>query len=234
MLVDVRTDLQFDDVHIRGSICIPSFSSGFGSKLAWLADHDQEIIFIGRDDADGRRAAGLALAVGVRNIAGLLAGGMTNWRQERQPVAETERLSVADFAERLPRRSKAAGARRARAQRVGRGPHPGLLVHALARHRRTSPMASTQRARSPSSARPACARPRPPACCSGSAPSMYSTWSTAACRRGLGSVTSSSACPLMRWHCRASRHLAAGRHPARNTVTHSEFLSIHSKSQGEW
>ena len=101
LLVDVRTDLQFDDVHIRGSICIPSFSSGFGSKLAWLADHDQEIIFIGRDDADGRRAAGLALAVGVRNIAGLLAGGMTNWRQERHPVSETERVTVADFSERL-------------------------------------------------------------------------------------------------------------------------------------
>ncbi len=72
LLVDVRTDLQFDDVHIHGSICIPSFTSGFGSKLAWLADHDQEIVFIGRDDADGRRAAKLALAVGVRNIAGLL------------------------------------------------------------------------------------------------------------------------------------------------------------------
>jgi hydroxyacylglutathione hydrolase len=101
LLVDVRTDLQFDDVHIHGSICIPSFSSGFGSKLAWLADHDQEIVFIGRDDADGRRAAKLALAVGVRNIAGLLAGGMTNWRQERHPVTETERLSVEDFSERL-------------------------------------------------------------------------------------------------------------------------------------
>ena len=101
LLVDVRTDLQFDDVHIRGSICIPSFSSGFGSKLAWLADHDQEIIFIGRDDADSRRAGQLALAVGVRNIAGLLAGGMTNWRQERHPVSETERLTVADFSERM-------------------------------------------------------------------------------------------------------------------------------------
>jgi hydroxyacylglutathione hydrolase len=98
LLVDVRTDLQFDDVHIHGSICIPSFSSGFGSKLAWLADHDREIVFIGRDDADGRRAAQLALAVGVRNIAGLLAGGMTNWRQERHPVAETERLTVEDLS----------------------------------------------------------------------------------------------------------------------------------------
>jgi rhodanese-related sulfurtransferase len=101
LLVDVRTDLQFDDVHIRGSICIPSFSCGFGSKLAWLADHDQEIVFIGRDDADGRRAAGLAIAVGVRNIAGLLSGGMTNWRQERRPVAHTDRLPADELAERL-------------------------------------------------------------------------------------------------------------------------------------
>jgi hydroxyacylglutathione hydrolase len=101
LLVDVRTDLQFDDVHIQGSVCIPSFSSGFGSKLAWLADHEQEIVFIGRDDADGRRAATLALAVGVRNIAGLLAGGMTNWRQERRPAAHTERLAAADLLDRL-------------------------------------------------------------------------------------------------------------------------------------
>jgi hydroxyacylglutathione hydrolase len=101
LLVDVRTDLQFDDVHIRGSVCIPSFSSGFGSKLAWLADHKEEIVFIGRDDADGRRAATLAVAVGVRNIAGLLAGGMTNWRQERHPVSQTERVTVEELSERL-------------------------------------------------------------------------------------------------------------------------------------
>lgn len=97
LLVDVRTDLQFDDVHIEGSICIPSFSSGFGSKLAWLADHRQEVVFIGRDDADGRRAAKLALAVGVRQIAGLLAGGMTNWRQERHPSGHTDRVAAADL-----------------------------------------------------------------------------------------------------------------------------------------
>lgn len=103
LLIDVRTDLQFDDVHIDGSICIPSFSSGFGSKLAWIADHDREIVFIGRDDADGRRAARLALSVGVRNVAGLLAGGMTNWRQERHLVSETERLPAAELPERLER-----------------------------------------------------------------------------------------------------------------------------------
>ena len=40
LLVDVRTDQQFDDAHIPGSICIPMLSAGFGSKLAWLADRD--------------------------------------------------------------------------------------------------------------------------------------------------------------------------------------------------
>ncbi len=97
LLVDVRTDLQFDDVHIHGSICLPSFSPGFGSKLAWLAGPNDEVVFIGRDDADGRRAARLALAVGVRQIAGLLSGGMTNWRQERRPVAHTDRVAARDL-----------------------------------------------------------------------------------------------------------------------------------------
>jgi glyoxylase-like metal-dependent hydrolase (beta-lactamase superfamily II)/rhodanese-related sulfurtransferase len=101
LLVDVRTDLQFDDVHISGSICIPSFSPGFGSKLAWLADHENDIIFIGRDDEDGRRAARLAVSVGLRNIAGVLAGGMTNWRQERHPAERTERLAVGELSERM-------------------------------------------------------------------------------------------------------------------------------------
>jgi hydroxyacylglutathione hydrolase len=33
----------------------------------------------------------------VRNIAGLLAGGMTNWRQERQPAEHTDRVAVGDL-----------------------------------------------------------------------------------------------------------------------------------------
>lgn len=101
LLVDVRTDLQFDDAHIAGSVCIPSFGAGFGSKLAWLAEHDQELVFVGRDDADGRRAARLALAVGLRRIGGLLAGGMTNWRQEGHPVDQTRRVAALDLRERL-------------------------------------------------------------------------------------------------------------------------------------
>ena len=92
LLVDVRTDQQFDDAHIPGSVCNPMLRAGFGSKLAWLADREQEIVFIGRDDEDGRRAAGLAVAVGLRRLGGYLHGGMTSWRQEKRPVEEIERL----------------------------------------------------------------------------------------------------------------------------------------------
>ena len=91
MLVDVRTDQQFDDAHIVGSICDPMLRAGFGSRLAWLADREQEIVFVGRDDEDGRRAGRLAVAVGIRRLGGFLHGGMTSWRQEKRPVERIER-----------------------------------------------------------------------------------------------------------------------------------------------
>ena len=102
LLVDVRTELQIDDAHIAGSISIPSLRPGYGSKLAWLADPEREVVFIGRDDEDGRRACRLALAVGIRNVAGLLAGGMTNWRSEGHHAEHTERLTAEELARRLP------------------------------------------------------------------------------------------------------------------------------------
>ena len=64
LVVDVRTDLQFDDAHVPGAVCITALRGGFGSRLAWIADHDQPVVFVGRDDADALAAAELAQAVG--------------------------------------------------------------------------------------------------------------------------------------------------------------------------
>ena len=100
LLVDVRTDQQFDDAHIPDAVAISMLSAGFGSRLAWLADRRQEIVFVGRDDEDGRDAGQLAVAVGIRRLAGFLHGGMTSWRQERRPVERIERLALADLPER--------------------------------------------------------------------------------------------------------------------------------------
>jgi glyoxylase-like metal-dependent hydrolase (beta-lactamase superfamily II)/rhodanese-related sulfurtransferase len=92
LVVDVRTDLQFDDAHIPGAICNPAIRAGFGTKLAWIADREQEIVLVGRDDDDALRAARLAGAVGITRLGGYLAGGMTSWREERRPVASIERI----------------------------------------------------------------------------------------------------------------------------------------------
>jgi glyoxylase-like metal-dependent hydrolase (beta-lactamase superfamily II)/rhodanese-related sulfurtransferase len=101
LLIDVRTDQQFDDAHITGAISNPMLRAGFGSKLAWLADRDQEIVFIGRDDDDGRHAGQLAIAVGVRKLAGYLHGGMTSWRQEHRLAQRIERIGIGELRERI-------------------------------------------------------------------------------------------------------------------------------------
>jgi rhodanese-related sulfurtransferase len=100
LLVDVRTDFQFDDAHIPGAVSNTMLRSGFGTKLAWIAEPDQEIVFIGRDDEDGKMAARLAVAVGVRNLAGYLSGGMTSWRAEGRDVGRIERMDVPTLHER--------------------------------------------------------------------------------------------------------------------------------------
>jgi hydroxyacylglutathione hydrolase len=100
LLVDVRTELQFDDAHIPGSVCITALRAGFGTKLAWLADPNRDVLFVGRDDADGTRAAALAEAVGVTRTVGYLHGGMTAWREEKRPVTRTQRVTVPELHER--------------------------------------------------------------------------------------------------------------------------------------
>jgi hydroxyacylglutathione hydrolase len=94
LIVDVRTALQFDEAHIPGAVAITALHAGFGTKLAWVADRDQEIVLVGRDDEEARRAARLATAVGIRKIAGFLGGGMTVWRSESRETASIERLDV--------------------------------------------------------------------------------------------------------------------------------------------
>ena len=98
LLVDVRTDQQFAEAHIPGSVCNPMMRAGFGSKLAWLADRDQEIVFIGRDDEDGRRAGRLAVSVGLHKFGGYLRGGMTSWRQEKRESWQTRQMPVEELA----------------------------------------------------------------------------------------------------------------------------------------
>jgi rhodanese-related sulfurtransferase len=97
LVVDVRTELQFDEAHIPAAVCLTARRGGFGTRLAWLARPEQPLVLVGRDDEDAREAAELAGAVGLTNVAGYLAGGMTSWREEKQPVERVERLSLEEL-----------------------------------------------------------------------------------------------------------------------------------------
>jgi hydroxyacylglutathione hydrolase len=100
LVVDVRTELQFDEAHIPTSVSITALRAGFGSKLAWLVEPGQRVVLVGRDDEDARHAAALAESVGVTRLAGYLHGGMTSWREERLPVERIERVTVPELRER--------------------------------------------------------------------------------------------------------------------------------------
>jgi hydroxyacylglutathione hydrolase len=100
LLVDVRTPYQFDDAHVPGAVCIPIVEAGFGTKLAWVAEYDQEIVLIGRDDDDASHAAALAGAIGLRAIGAYLHGGMMSWRIEDKEVESIERIDVDGLHER--------------------------------------------------------------------------------------------------------------------------------------
>jgi hydroxyacylglutathione hydrolase len=97
LIVDIRTALQFDEAHIVGAVCNPAVQAGFGTKLAWVADRDQEVVFVGRDDDDALHAAHLARSVGIAKLGGYLAGGMTSWREERRRTDRIERLDVPEL-----------------------------------------------------------------------------------------------------------------------------------------
>jgi hydroxyacylglutathione hydrolase len=100
LVVDARPDLEYDAGHIAGALCNPSVRAGFGTKLAWIASRDQDVVLVGEDDADGVHAGHLAVSVGLRRIAGYLAGGMSSWREAGLPTETLERIDVDALHER--------------------------------------------------------------------------------------------------------------------------------------
>jgi hydroxyacylglutathione hydrolase len=100
LVVDVRTDLLFDDAHIPGAVSVTAQRAGFGTRLAWLVGPGREVVFVGRDDEEARGAARLAAAVGVRGGGGFLSGGMSGWRDQRRPVERIARVTVPELAAR--------------------------------------------------------------------------------------------------------------------------------------
>ena len=169
LVVDVRTELQFDEAHIPGAVSITARRAGFGSKLAWLAEPGQPIVLVGRDDDDALDAAGLAAAVGLRDDRrlprrrhDLLARG-----------APPRRARAADDRARAARApGRTASARRCSTCASAPSGTPATSPARCSCPTTTSaasPRASTPRGRWPSCAAPGSARRSPRACSSATA-----------------------------------------------------------------
>jgi hydroxyacylglutathione hydrolase len=100
LLVDARTNEQFDEAHIPGAISASAYETGFATKVATVIPPDVELIVVAASEDYELEAAELLASVGL-GVRGYLEGGMTAWRSEGRPVLRIELIDPDELAERL-------------------------------------------------------------------------------------------------------------------------------------
>ncbi|MDP9227864.1 MAG: rhodanese-like domain-containing protein, partial [Actinomycetota bacterium] len=100
LLIDARTNEQFDEAHIPGAISASAYDTGFATKVAKVVPAEVELIVVAASDGYELEAAELLASVGL-HVRGYLEGGMTAWRSEDRSVQRIELIGPADLAERL-------------------------------------------------------------------------------------------------------------------------------------
>jgi hydroxyacylglutathione hydrolase len=99
LVIDGRTNEQFDEAHVAGALSTSAYDTGFATKVSRVAPDGAEIIVVAASDVDERHAAELLSSVGLP-VRGFLAGGMTAWRTEERPVHRIELIDPEELAER--------------------------------------------------------------------------------------------------------------------------------------
>ena len=100
VVIDGRTNEQFDEAHIAGALSTSAYDTGFATKVSRVAPPGVEIIVVAAHDVDECDAAELLAAVGLR-VRGFLEGGMTAWRIDGRPVERIEQIDPEELARRV-------------------------------------------------------------------------------------------------------------------------------------
>jgi hydroxyacylglutathione hydrolase len=100
LAIDSRTNEQFDEAHIPGSISASAYDTGFATKVAQVVPVDAGLLVVAASDGNELEAAELLAAVGL-GVRGFLGGGMTAWRAEDRPVARIEAIDLAELGRRI-------------------------------------------------------------------------------------------------------------------------------------
>jgi len=100
LLIDARTNEQFDESHLPGAISASAYDTGFATKVARVVPPDADLIVVAASDGYELEAAELLASVGLR-VRGFLSGGMTAWRSEGRPVERIELIDADALAKRM-------------------------------------------------------------------------------------------------------------------------------------
>jgi hydroxyacylglutathione hydrolase len=99
LVIDGRTNEQFDEAHIKGALSTSAYDTGFATKVSRVAPPGTDIVVVAASDGDERAAARLLASVGLP-VRGFLEGGMTAWRTEGRPVHRIELIDPDELARR--------------------------------------------------------------------------------------------------------------------------------------
>lgn len=100
VVIDGRTNEQFDEAHIEGALSASSYDTGFATKVSRVAPEGADIVIVAASSGDERAAAQLLASVGL-SVRGFLEGGMTAWRVEGRPVHRIELIDPDELARRV-------------------------------------------------------------------------------------------------------------------------------------
>jgi glyoxylase-like metal-dependent hydrolase (beta-lactamase superfamily II)/rhodanese-related sulfurtransferase len=100
-LLDGRSPREFDALHVPWSVNVTMTRSAVGTRAAWIADPESEVVVMAGSDAEARRMGRLLEAVGFRNLPGVLAGGVAAWEEAGLEIGSTPAIDVHELAERL-------------------------------------------------------------------------------------------------------------------------------------
>jgi glyoxylase-like metal-dependent hydrolase (beta-lactamase superfamily II)/rhodanese-related sulfurtransferase len=100
VVIDGRSNEEFDEAHIAGALSTSAYDTGFATKVSRVAPAGEDVIVVAASDGDERDAAELLAAVGMR-VRGFLEGGMTAWRMDGRPVQTIELIDPEELARRV-------------------------------------------------------------------------------------------------------------------------------------
>ena len=102
-LLDGRSPREFDGAHVPGSINVTMARSAVGTRAAWIADPQRDVLVTAGSDEEAARMGRLLEAVGFRSLGGLLAGGVAAWQEAGLEISSTPAIDVHELAERWQR-----------------------------------------------------------------------------------------------------------------------------------